>query len=72
MFTYKVGAYRVEIFMTLHSKGRLLASRSDIRLGWMSLMAPNTLAYYDKVLITVMKVLKYGHPWVNFIIFFII
>jgi hypothetical protein len=35
--------------------GRLLASPTNIRLGWKSLPGTNTLAYYENLYITAIK-----------------
>ncbi len=45
MFAGKAGAdTRVE-----HLKGRLLASPTNIKLGWKGLPETNTLAYYENL-----------------------
>ncbi len=46
MFGGKAGAPR---------KGRLLASPTNIRLGWKGLPGTNALAYYEKALLTAIK-----------------
>jgi hypothetical protein len=39
----------------LHSKGRLLALPTNIKLGWKSLTVTNTLAYFITELVTAVK-----------------
>jgi hypothetical protein len=44
-----------EVLMRLHSMGKFLALTADIRVVLKGLTASNTLAYYNKNLITVLK-----------------
>jgi hypothetical protein len=50
--------------------GRLLALPANIRLGWNGLPGTNTLAYYEKSLLTAVKHFKTLATGVNVINFF--
>ncbi len=52
MFAGKAGAYPSEGASLL---GRLLASPTNLRLGWKGLPRTNTLAYYESLKITTVK-----------------
>jgi len=47
MFAGKAGAYPIEAPLSVPLEGRLLASATNIRLGWRGLPGTNTLAYYE-------------------------
>ncbi len=46
----------------LHSKGRLLASHTNIRLGWRLQVVANTLAYCGTESVTSVKMFKVQTP----------
>ncbi len=48
MFAGKAGAYPSEAPLGAPHKGRLLASPTNIRLGWKGLPGTNALTYYEK------------------------
>ncbi len=45
----------METLTGLCSKGRLMASPVNIKLGWKKMVVPNTLAYYNTAPITAVK-----------------
>jgi len=53
MFMSKAGAYPSEAYTLLY--GRLLTLTTNIELCWKSLPGTSTLAYYEHLLITVVK-----------------
>ncbi len=56
MFVVRAIAYFSEVpFRCSTFWGKYLASPANIRLSWKGLPGTNTLAYYEKVLLTVVK-----------------
>jgi len=49
MFAAKAGAYTSEHLAGAPLYSRLLASPTNIRLGWKSIPGTNTLAYYENL-----------------------
>jgi hypothetical protein len=59
MFPSKAKAYPIEALFRFSTQGKLLASPTNIKLGWKSLPRTNTQAYFENPLITTVKVLYY-------------